>query len=213
MCAPARGRPEAHTTRGGSYGGRPGRIPPGVAPGGASAARDAPRDAGGTPAPLQKRLCNADGPSQRRALALRLFELLARIGVIDDSRTGLHVRAVFRQHDRADGDAGVEVAVEGEVRDRTGVGPTTRFLEAIDQFHGPDLRRAAHGAGGKTGQKRVEWRAVLAQRRVDIGDEMHDVAVAFDVAEVPDFDGATRRDTAEIVASEVDQHEVLCVFL
>ena len=38
---------------------------------------------------------------------------------------------------------------------------------------------------------------------------MHDVAVALDVAEVGDLDGAAGADAPEIVASEVDEHEVL----
>ena len=38
---------------------------------------------------------------------------------------------------------------------------------------------------------------------------MHDVGVALDVHEVADFDGTVFADAAEIVAAEVDEHDVL----
>ena len=42
---------------------------------------------------------------------------------------------------------------------------------------------------------------------------MHDVAVALDVAVVLDADGARHTDPAQIVAAQVDQHQVLGAFL
>ena len=43
--------------------------------------------------------------------------------------------------------------------------------------------------------------------------DVHDVAVALDRHEVDDLDGARRADAAEVVAAEVDEHEVLGALL
>src|ERR1041385_5344807 len=84
-----------------------------------------------------------------------------------------------------------------------------RGLEAVDQLHGPDLRRAGERAGGERGEERIDGRAAAAQAAAYVGDQMHDVAVALDVAEVSDLDRAAGADAPEIVAAEVDEHEVL----
>ena len=57
-------------------------------------------------------------------------------------RAGLHVRDVVLDHDRADVDAGVEVAGVAQIADRAAVEAALHRLELVDDLHRPDLRRA-----------------------------------------------------------------------
>jgi len=138
--------------------------------------------------------------------------LAGRIGVVDDARSRLHVRAIARENDGANGDARVEIAGEAEIGDRSAVRTAACRLEAVDQLHGPNLGRPCERAGGKTGEKEIDGRVLFAQTATDIGDQVHHVAVSLDVAELRHLDGAAAADAPEVVAAEVDEHEVLGVF-
>ena len=117
------------------------------------------------------------------------------------------------EQDGAEGDAGVVVAVEPEVADGPGVGAAFAFLEFVEDLHGADLRGAGDGAGGEGGAHHIERTAAAGEFPGDMRDDVHDMAVALDGHEVGDFHGAVFGDAADIVAGEVDEHEVLGAFL
>ena len=48
---------------------------------------------------------------------------------------------------------------------------------------------------------------------VDLRDEVHDVRVALDLEQLGDADGARLADPAEVVARQVDEHQVLGALL
>ena len=47
------------------------------------------------------------------------------------------------------------------------------------------------------------------ENTLDVGDDVHDVAVALDEELIGDLDGADLRDAADVVAPEIEQHQML----
>src|SRR4029453_3559971 len=74
-------------------------------------------------------------------------------------------------------------------------------------------RRLLGGPGGRAGRKGrakgVKAIEPVTQGAAHVRYEMHDVGVAFDHQTVGDRDTAHPRDTSDIVASQIDQHDVL----
>ena len=54
---------------------------------------------------------------------------------------------------------------------------------------------------------------LAAKLAFDVADQMHDVGVALDVHQICHFHGSVFADTADVVAAEVDEHDVLGAFL
>jgi hypothetical protein len=116
-------------------------------------------------------------------------------------------------HDRADRDAGVEVAGVRHVAHGTAVGATLGRLELVDDLHRPDLRRAAQGAGREGSLQDVERVTAGLELAGHVTDQVHHVRIALDLHEFGDLDGAELGDATDVVASEVDQHDVLGALL
>ena len=72
-------------------------------------------------------------------------------------------------------------------------------------FGAPETR-----AGRKAGHQRID-RVVRAasSRPIDVRDDVHDVAVALDDEALGDLDRADLGDPADVVAAEIEQHQVL----
>src|SRR3546814_2130456 len=72
---------------------------------------------------------------------------------------------------------------------------------------------AADRAGGKAREQRVD--RVLAGRDAadDVRDDVHDMAVELDGIAVGDAHAAADRSAADVVAAEVEQHQMLGAFL
>ena len=82
-----------------------------------------------------------------------------------------------------------------------------------DHLHGANLRRAAERAGGEGGAHEIKRRFVSGKPSFDLGDDMHDVAVALDDHQVFHLHGAEIAHPADVIARQVDQHDVLGPFL
>ena len=66
---------------------------------------------------------------------------------------------------------------------------------------------------GKHAAKASSRAEILAQRAFQRRDQVHHVGVALHIHQVFHFDRAVLADAAEIVAAEIDQHDVLGSFL
>ena len=110
---------------------------------------------------------------------------------------------------RAQGDAGVHVAGEVNVPDGAGVGASTRRLEFVDDLHGPHLRRARHGPDRQRGPQCIESRPPRCEPTGNVRGDVHDVAVPLDRHHVGQFDTAEFSDSADIVATQIHEHDVL----
>ena len=105
-----------------------------------------------------------------RALAHRLLVLVVGLGVGDGAAAGLDVRDAVLDHDRADVDAGVEVAGVAEVADRAAVAAALDRLELVDDLHRADLRRAGERPG-RAARERSASIAPTSSRSVPGTDE------------------------------------------
>ena len=108
----------------------------------------------------------------------------------------------------ADGDGALDVG-RREVADRPAVRAAALALQLRDGLHGAHLRGAAHRSRREDGANGIEGVQAVGKPAVDLGDEMHHVRVALDVAQRGDLDGGRRRDAADVVARQVDEHGVL----
>ncbi len=91
----------------------------------------------------------------------------------------MNVHDAVLHHCRAQDDASVHGAVGAEIAYGARIDrPTFLLLELIDDFHRPNLGRARQGSGRQPGCKRVDRIQSGANLALDVGDEMHDVAVS-----------------------------------
>ena len=109
----------------------------------------------------------------------------------------------------ANGDAEIEVAGEIEIANRACVDLSARRLELRQDLHRADLGRARHRPGRKACHQRIEVIAVLGQAAVDGRDEVHHVGITFKRHVLRYADRSVLADPSEIVAAQVDEHDVL----
>ena len=96
---------------------------------------------------------------------------------------------------------------------RTAVNSATRGLELVDDFHGSHLGRAGKRAGRKASHQGVEAIDVRAQLSRQARREMHHVRIALDEHQPLHLHRAVLAHAAEIVAAQVDEHDVLGALL
>ena len=170
----------------------------------------------------------------RPQLIHRLDPLLVRVGVEHDAPARLQIRdAVLDQHrpqrdtrvhgtflPRPPSVAIISVGIRArartradaavaEIADRARVHASLLALQLGDQFHRLDFRRAADGAGGEDAAEGVEAGHALAQNARDLRDEVLDVTELLDGHEAVDSGRERVADPVDVVAGEVDEHDVL----
>jgi hypothetical protein len=75
------------------------------------------------------------------------------------------------------------------------------------------LRYAGDGAAGEGGPEQGEGSRSVAQVAAHVGYDVGDVGIAFEHHQFVDLDAAGAADLAEIVALQVEQHDVFGAFL
>src|SRR5262249_59490048 len=83
---------------------------------------------------------------------LDVFFFEAEDGIRVWSVTGVQTCALPICHQRADRDAGIEVAGVIEIQDRAAVDSAARRLQILDDLHGAHLGRAGEGARREIGR-------------------------------------------------------------
>ena len=131
----------------------------------------------------------------------------------NDAAAGLIAVAIAAEDERANGDGLIHVPAPAEITHGAAVQLPPHRLEFVDDLHGAYLRCTHQRAGGERGRKQIERILAGSQLTVDSADDVHDVAVALDDAVGIHSHGTRRRHSAEIVAGEIDQHDVLGVLL
>ena len=165
----------------------------------------------------------------RAELVDRLDVLLVLLAVKNDASTRLEVRRAVLERHRADRDAGVHrVGGKVKVADCAGVRASTLLLEVRDELDRTNFRSPRDGAGGEDGAERVEAGVrgtsgarrgegqgrsspseALAKGARDLAREVHDVAELLDLHQAVDLDSIGPADAVDVVAREVDEHDVL----
>ena len=113
---------------------------------------------------------------------------------------------------RANADAGVQIAREIRIQHRSAVDAAACGLQFFDDLHGANLRRAAERARREARGKGIERIEILAQRAFQSRNQMHDVRVALDVHQVFHLDRAVLAHASQVVAPEIHQHHVFGAF-
>ncbi len=91
--------------------------------------------------------------------------------------------------------------------------PRRDLLELVDDLHGPHFRRAGDGAGREAGGQRIDKIVLGIELAHHVRDDVHDVRVVLEEELVGNLDATDLGDAADIVAAEVEQHQVLGQFL
>ena len=142
------------------------------------------------------------------------FGLFAgRDAVVDDTGTRLHMHGAILHQRGAQHDARIHLAIGAEIADGPGIEAALVPLQFVNDLHRPDLRRTRDRAGGKAGCQGVKGVMTWPDIALDVGNDMHNVAVAFDEEAIGDVDAADGRDVADIVTAKIEQHEVFGEFL
>src|SRR5207302_1127285 len=86
-------------------------------------------------------------------------------------------------------------------------------LEPRDELHGPDLGSTTDRARGKRSRQGFPRGPAFLEPAFDLADQMHHVRVPADAHENVHLHRARRADPAEVVAAQIDEHEMLGPFL
>ncbi len=100
-----------------------------------------------------------------------------------------------------------------EIADAAGVDAALVLFQFVDDLHGPDFRRAGDGPGGEARGERGDCIDAFTQFALDVGDDVHHVAVALDEETVGHLDRPDFRDAADVVTAKIEQHEMFGALL
>jgi hypothetical protein len=139
--------------------------------------------------------------------------LKIRITVGNDAGAGLHVHLAVLYQRRPQYDAGIHFARCRKVTDAAGVEAALFLFKFVDDLHRAHLRRSGHRSGGKAGYQGIERVPIAREFALDIRYDVHHVAVAFDEKLIRDIDGTNGGNAADIVAAEIEKHQVLGALL
>ena len=143
--------------------------------------------------------------------AFGIFGVLLRVG--NNTPANPHFAAPARQHGRAD--RHVELAFTGG-RDRANgarVDTARLLLHFADKLHGPDLGRPGDGPAREQGTEHVGQLHVRAQFGSDARRHLVNRAIGLDGEEVRHLHRPDPRHPREIVAQEIDDHEIFRTLL
>src|SRR5215471_1055845 len=117
------------------------------------------------------------------------------------------------QHCAPQCDAGIKISIEPKIADGACVTAAPRFFQFANDLHRPDFRRAGDGSGRKSRSNCIKHATTTAHTADYVGYDMHDVAVALDLHELCYSNRAEFRHSTNVIASEIDQHDVLGALL
>jgi hypothetical protein len=109
----------------------------------------------------------------------------------------------------ADRNRQVDVAARGEATDRAAIGAAPHGLELFDDLERADLRGAGDRSRRERGTHDVGDGDIGTKTCRHTGHQVVDAGVRLEGAQLLDLDRAVLGDAAQVVASEVDDHDVL----
>src|SRR5690606_30451560 len=142
-----------------------------------------------------------------------LVEFMAGAGVGHDAGTGAETQLPAFHFRAADQDVQVQIAVTVDPAHRPGVAAAALALQFGDDLHAAHLRAAGNGAAGESRADHVARRDLRAQTPPHVADDVVHVGVAFHSHQLVHLDTAGDAYPAQVVALEVDQHDVLGALL
>ena len=121
----------------------------------------------------------------------------------------LNVSAVTHQNGCANRNRQVGITREREVPNNTAVDTASRGLEVVNDFESTRLGRARKRAGRERCAEHIHGVRMLGKLTLDTRDDVHDVTESFNFHELGDLDRARLTDAQEVIACEINQHQVL----
>ena len=131
----------------------------------------------------------------------------------DDAAADAHLTRSPCEHDGADRDVELGVARGRDQADRAGIDAARLTLQFADDLHGANLRRAGDRAARKQRAQHVLEPHIGSELGDDAGGHLVHRAIGLDREQVGDLDRADLGNAAEIVAQEIDNHEILGALL
>ena len=124
----------------------------------------------------------------------------------------MHIQHAVFDDAGTNGNGQIHFARKTQIAAGAAVQATLDRLQLVDDFHRPHLGRAGQRAGGEGGAEYVEIIDTRREQAFDVGHDVHDMGVALDDHLVGDLDAAGLRDAANIVARQIDQHDMFGAF-
>ena len=148
----------------------------------------------------------ADGAEQGRSLELGLGLLGLRIGIEQKRRPGADLCNAVLQADGAQGQTGVQIAIEVNHADGAAIPGAGALLIGLDEAHGPELRRAGHRHRPGMGEKGVERVHAVAQPALDMVDRVNEARIHLDLPSADDLNRSRIADATLVVAIHIGAH-------
>src|SRR5699024_1844922 len=134
-------------------------------------------------------------------------------GIGDDAPAGVDAHGPLPEHTGADGDGQIEVPGERHIADHSPVDPATDGFELVDDLQRPGFGRTGQRSGREGRAQNVDGRGPGLELTADGRADVHDVAVADDVHELADVDRPGGAHLRQVVAGQIDEHEVFGALL
>jgi len=100
-----------------------------------------------------------------------------------------------------------------DVPDGSGIRTARHRLQLVDYLHRPNLGRAGHRAGGKSGAEDVERRHPIVELTFYLTHDVQHVRVLLHFHELGDFHSPVFRHPPHVVTTQIDKHHVLGALL
>src|SRR5258708_4869725 len=113
---------------------------------------------------------------------------------------------------RRDGKAAVKFPLKKKVADTPAVGSAGGLFELGNDLHGSDFGSAAERASRKGGAHEVEGSLVAREASFNLGDDVHDMAVALDDHEVLHLHRTELANAPDVIARQIHEHDVFDPF-
>src|SRR5699024_12848397 len=110
-------------------------------------------------------------------------------------------------------DGQIEVPGERHVADHSPVDPATDGFELVDDLQRPGFGRTGQRSGREGRAQNVDGRGAGLELTADGRADVHDVAVADDCHELADVDRPGGAHLRQVVAGQIDEHEVFGALL
>src|SRR5699024_9800247 len=134
-------------------------------------------------------------------------------GVGYDAPAGVVALAPGRELPGAVGDGQIDVPGDRQIAYRAPVDPAPDGFELVDDLQRPGFGRTGQRSGREGRAQNVDGRGPGFELTADGRADVHDVAVADDVHELADVDRPGGAHLRQVVAGQIDEHEVFGAFL
>ncbi len=119
---------------------------------------------------------------------------------------------VVFEYGGTESDACIHGVVGSKVADAAAIDAAFVMFEEVDNFHGTNFWGSGNGSGGKACHEGMKGIGVFGYFSLDIGNDVHDMAIVFDDHGFGDTNGTRKCHASDVIASEIEEHEMFSPF-